>query len=258
MPRRVIVYFDTSALVKRYLVEEGSPAIESLWNATTRAVASEILYDEMAATYQLLAALATVLLVVPLVSLGGAAARLSARRRDDRLATLRLLGATTATVARMTVLEAATVALIGALAGAAGYLLTGPFVQLIRFRGEPIGTAYWLSPWAVAAVVAAVALLAALSATAGLRQVSISPLGVRRRRDVPRAGWLRAVVGLVIIAVLVVATQGSYAELAVLAHLLRHWRFGELQAALRRERSLTTDLVPLQDAADRIAAGAGA
>src|SRR5690606_30039895 len=29
----------------------------------------------------------------------------------------------------------------------------------------------------------------------------------------------------------------------------------ELQAALRRERSLTTDLVPLQDAADRIAAG---
>src|SRR5690606_21998017 len=29
----------------------------------------------------------------------------------------------------------------------------------------------------------------------------------------------------------------------------------ELQAALRRERSLTTDLVPLQEAADRIAAG---
>jgi predicted nucleic acid-binding protein len=47
----VIVYFDTSALVKRYLVEEGSTAIEALWNATTRAVASEILYDEMAATF---------------------------------------------------------------------------------------------------------------------------------------------------------------------------------------------------------------
>lgn len=173
--------------------------------------------DELAATYQLLAALATVLLVVPLISLGGAAARLSARRRDDRLATLRLLGATTATVARMTVLEAGAVAVIGALVGVAGYLLTGPFVQLIHFRGEPIGTAYWLTPWVVAAVVTAVALLAALSAAAGLRQVSISPLGVRRRRDVPRAGWLRAVVGVVIIAVLVVATQGSYAELAVVA-----------------------------------------
>src|SRR5699024_10928929 len=49
--------------------------------------------DDLAGTYQLLAALAVVLLVVPLASLGGAAARLSARRRDDRLATLRLLGA---------------------------------------------------------------------------------------------------------------------------------------------------------------------
>jgi uncharacterized protein len=47
----MIVYFDTSALVKRYLVEEGSPAVEALWNETTRVVASEILYDEMAATF---------------------------------------------------------------------------------------------------------------------------------------------------------------------------------------------------------------
>lgn len=173
--------------------------------------------DELAGTYQLLAALATILLVVPLISLGGAAARLSARRRDDRLATLRLLGATTATVARMTVLEAAAVALAGALTGVAGYLLIGPFVQLIHFRGEPIGTAFWLAPWVVACVVAAVALLAALSAAVGLRQVSISPLGVRRRRDAPPAGWLRAVVGLAMIAVLVVAARGSYAQLAVAA-----------------------------------------
>lgn len=98
-----------------------------------------------------------------------------------------------------------------------GHLVIGPFVQLIHFRGEPIGTAFWLAPWVVACVVAAVALLAALSAAAGLRQVSISPLGVRRRRDVPRAGWLRAVVGLAIVVVLVVATQGSYTEVAVAA-----------------------------------------
>lgn len=47
----MIVYFDTSALVKRYLVETDSPAVEALWNKTTRTVASEILYDEMAATF---------------------------------------------------------------------------------------------------------------------------------------------------------------------------------------------------------------
>src|SRR5690606_22997759 len=131
--------------------------------------------------------------------LGGAAARLSARRRDDRLATLRLLGATTATVARLTVLEAAAVAASGALVGVGGYLVLGPFVQLIPFRGERIGAAFWLAPWVVACVVVAVTLLAALSAVVGLRQVSISPLGVRRRQDAPRAGWVRAVVGGVVV-----------------------------------------------------------
>lgn len=171
--------------------------------------------DDYALTYQLLAALAVVLLVVPLASLGGAAARLSARRRDDRLATLRLLGATTATVARMTVLEAAAVALTGAVAGVVGYLVLAPFVQLIHFRGEPIGSAFWLAWWVVALAVVAVALLSAVSAVVGLRQVSISPLGVRRRTDAPKIGWVRAVVGVVVIGVAAVAMQGSYADLAV-------------------------------------------
>ncbi|WP_324650341.1 FtsX-like permease family protein [Georgenia sp. H159] len=171
--------------------------------------------DDLAVTYQLLAALAVVLLVVPLASLGGAAARLSARRRDDRLATLRLLGASTPTVARMTVLEAAAVALTGAVVGVVGYLVTGPFVQLIHFRGEPIGRAFWLAPGAVAAAVAAVVLLAAVSAVVGLRQVSISPLGVRRRQDVPTVGWARAVVSVVVILAAVLAMQGQYADLAV-------------------------------------------
>lgn len=171
--------------------------------------------DELAGIYQLLAALALVLLVVPLTSLGGAAARLSARRRDDRLATLRLLGATTATVARMTVLEAAAVALTGALAGVGCYLLVGPLVSLIPFRGEPIGAAFWLAPWVVACVVAAVVLLAVVSAVVGLRQVSISPLGVRRRQDAPRAGWVRAVVGGVVVVVIVGAMQLGYTSAAV-------------------------------------------
>lgn len=47
----MIVYFDTSAMVKRYIVETDSPAIQALWDRATRAVASEILYDEMAATF---------------------------------------------------------------------------------------------------------------------------------------------------------------------------------------------------------------
>lgn len=172
--------------------------------------------DSYALAYQLFAALAVVLLVVPLASLGGAAARLSARRRDDRLATLRLLGATTATVARMTVLEAAAIALTGAVAGVVGYVVLAPFVQLIPFRGEPIGSAFWLAPWVVLLAVAAVVLLAAVSAVVGLRQVSISPLGVRRRTDVPKVGWVRLAVSVVVIGVAALAMQGSYADLAVM------------------------------------------
>ena len=44
--------------------------------------------------YVLLAQIATVILVVPVVTLGGAAARLAVARRDQRLAALRLVGAT--------------------------------------------------------------------------------------------------------------------------------------------------------------------
>lgn len=46
-----IVFFDTSALVKRYVIEADSPVVLALWtNASTLAV-SQILYAEMAATF---------------------------------------------------------------------------------------------------------------------------------------------------------------------------------------------------------------
>ncbi|MEE6280685.1 FtsX-like permease family protein [Georgenia sunbinii] len=171
--------------------------------------------DELAGSYQILAGLALALLVPPLLSLGGAAARLSARRRDDRLAGLRLLGATTAMVTRLTVLESAVVALLGGCAGVIGYLALGPLVQLVHFRGEPIGSAFWLPAWLVVCVVLAIVLLAAVSAVLGLRQVRISPLGVRRRQDPPRISWLWPAGGGAVMVLAVVAFQGSYADLAV-------------------------------------------
>jgi hypothetical protein len=158
--------------------------------------------DDYAVTYQALAVVALVLLVVPLVSLGGAAARLSARRRDDRLATLRLLGATPATVQALAVIESAVLALIGAVAGVAAYLAIVPALGLIAFRGEALGVSGVLLAWPVlVAVPFAVAVLAAVSAVLGLRQVVISPLGVRTRQDAPKLHWVRIAVGGVAIAV---------------------------------------------------------
>lgn len=171
--------------------------------------------DEAAAFYQGLAALAVILLVLPLLTLGGSAARLSARRRDDRLATLRLLGATPATVAAMTVVESAVLALGGAVAGVLGYFLLGPAVQQIPFRGEAIGAAYWLPPLAVLAAVAAVTVLGAVSAAVGLRRVVISPLGVRTRQSADRVRGRRAVVAALVVVAAVVALQSSFREVAV-------------------------------------------
>lgn len=172
--------------------------------------------DDLALGYQVLAGVALALLVPPLMSLGGAAARLSARRRDDRLAGLRLLGATAGLVARLTVLESAVVALLGAGVGVVGYAVLGPFVQLIHFRGEPIGTAYWLPVWLVVLVALAIVLLAAVSAVLSLRQVRISPLGVRRRQDPPTISWVWPAGGLAVVAMVALAFQGSYVEIAVL------------------------------------------
>ncbi|MGI9823567.1 FtsX-like permease family protein [Agromyces sp. Marseille-Q5079] len=157
--------------------------------------------DDSAVLYQILAVIALVLLVVPLVSLGGAAARLSARRRDDRLATLRLLGATPSTVRTLAVLEASALAFAGAVAGVLGSLLLAPAIGLIHFRGEALGTAEVVLPWFVlVAAPFAIAALAAVSAVLGLRQVVISPLGVRTRQDAPRLHWVRVVVGVAVVA----------------------------------------------------------
>ncbi|WP_353111410.1 FtsX-like permease family protein [Microbacterium sp.] len=153
--------------------------------------------DELSLVYQLLAAVALVLLVVPLMNLGGAAARLSARRRDERLSTLRLLGVTPAGVSVATVIESALIAAIGAVAGVALYFATTPLIALIPFRGEALGIGGVVLPaWMIAAVVGGVLLVAVVSAVIGLRRVNISPLGVRMRAEAAPVHWVRAVIGL--------------------------------------------------------------
>jgi hypothetical protein len=157
--------------------------------------------------YQLFAVVALALLLVPLITLGGSAARLSARRRDDRLATLRLLGATPALVTRLTVLESTVFAVLGALLGVIAHLGLAPLVGLIPFRGESLGGAIWLAPWVVALVVVGVAILAAVSAIAGLRGVIVSPLGVRTKQSAPRVHWIRLVLAAAVLALTLLGMQ---------------------------------------------------
>lgn len=70
---------------------------------------------QFSTAYVALAVFACMLLVVPFVALAGSAARLAASRRDARLAALRLAGATTGQVVRLTALDAAGQALMARL-----------------------------------------------------------------------------------------------------------------------------------------------
>lgn len=179
--------------------------------------------DELGGFYQACAAIALALLVAPLLSLGAAAARLSARRRDDRLAALRLLGATGRGTAALAVTEAAGVALGGALLGVAVAYAAAPLVGLVRFRGEPIGTAgAALPPWVSALLVAVVVVIATVSAVLSLRRVIISPLGVATRQSAPKTPWLQAGAAIVVllVALFVVSNLAGFGQLFGMLGLL--------------------------------------
>jgi hypothetical protein len=155
--------------------------------------------DELAEMYVFLAMVGVVLVTVPLLSLGGAAARLGVARRNERLAALRLVGATGRQVLGLAALEALAAAAVGVLVGIVGYLALLVPVGLVPFQGAPLGADLWLGAGGVAAVTGVVLLLTAVSALVGLRSVVVTPLGVVHRHT-PRG--LRAVRALVMGAVL--------------------------------------------------------
>ncbi|MFI7445350.1 FtsX-like permease family protein [Nonomuraea indica] len=166
--------------------------------------------------YQVLALIAGVLMVVPLLVFGGAAARLTVARRDQRLAALRLVGATPGQVVGMTVAEAMIVAFAGALAGTAAYALAVPLLARIEIGGGPwFVSDLWPHPLVLAGVMVAVPLLVGLSAVAGLRRVVVSPLGVAKRETPPALRAVRVVALLAVLAVVPLLTQGTSVTIIV-------------------------------------------
>jgi hypothetical protein len=134
-------------------------------------------------TYVSLALFASLLLLVPLSTLAGSAARLVAARRDAELASLRLMGATGGQVTAFTALDATAQALAGAVLGIVGYFALMPVVMLLHFQEAAFTFAQlWVGPVTLFGVVIGVTLLALVSALISLRGVVISPLGVSARR----------------------------------------------------------------------------
>ncbi|MFG3515124.1 FtsX-like permease family protein [Streptomyces bobili] len=179
-----------------------------------------------------MALLGVVLLGMPVVVLAAAAGRLGAARREQRLAALRLAGATPRQILAMTALEAAAVGAAGALTGALAYLALLPVLARVPYG---IGSWYtaelWVGlPW-LAAVVAAVTVLITVSAVSMLRQVATSPLGVAQQADPRRTRWIRAAVFVVAMACVFRSTGGGELKPRQLLGLLvlfygAFWLFG--------------------------------
>jgi hypothetical protein len=138
--------------------------------------------------------LGVVLLVMPVVVLASAAGRLGAARREQRLAALRLAGATPRQILAMTAVEATGVGAAGAVAGALAYTAVLPALAEI-----PYGVGAWYTgqlwvglPWLVAVVLAVTALIT-VSAVTMLRQVATSPLGVAQQASPRRTRAIRLV-----------------------------------------------------------------
>lgn len=142
--------------------------------------------------YQTLARMAAVLLVVPTFLLVGAAARLTASQREQRLAVLRLVGATPAVVVGLAALETLVAAVVGTALGIAGYLLVLPLAANIPLGGGSFPVAdLRFGVEALVATLVIVPLAAAASALVALRKVVVGPLGVTRRTKPRRPNLLR-------------------------------------------------------------------
>lgn len=192
-------------------------------SALTLAVAGGVhffwtLPGEIGGFYKVLSGIALALLVLPLAALAGAAARLLARRRDDRLSSLRLLGASTATLTGLAVAEATILAAAGAVLGVVGWAALIPVIGLLPFAGGTIGVgAQWIGVPGVLAVLAGLTLIAGLSALTGLRRIAITPLGVRTRQNAQSVHWVRLLVfgALVIVGQLLIAVSKGAADVGL-------------------------------------------
>lgn len=190
--------------------------------------------EDLRPMYQGLAVFATLLLVIPASTLASASATLSARRQDERLSTMSLLGADRKAIATLAVAEPLVPAIIGIVLGVLGYIALALPVSLIHFMGEPIGYSNMLMPpLLLIAVVVFLILVCVGSALLGLRKVAISPLGVRTKsleRKFPLAKVIVAVIAIISLPILiqVFKSGGSMEETVIITILLAIFGVGLL------------------------------
>ena len=144
--------------------------------------------------YIFLALFASLLVVPTLLGLLTQAARANLGGREEQLAILRLIGATSGQVRGMMILDALRQALVGLGIGTVLYLVSVPAWSLLTFQEKRIETWEMFTWWVVPVAWVVVLVLAAASVWLALRRVAVTPLGVTKK--VPPKG--QSVVTLVI------------------------------------------------------------
>jgi len=110
------------------------------------------------------------------------ASRLSAARREERFAAMRLVGATPRQISVVSAVEAAVAAVAGVAVGFALFFVFRPLLYHVPFTGAPLAEGDLSLHWTdIVLTVIAVPVAAVVSARLALRRVQISPLGVSRR-----------------------------------------------------------------------------
>jgi hypothetical protein len=130
-------------------------------------------------------------ILTPVLIFIGTATRLSAARREERFAAMRLAGATRKQVSLLAATESTMAAILGVAVGFGIFFLLRIPVAGIPFIGQPFFPAELsLSLPDVLIVAIGVPVAAAVAARLALRRVHISPLGVARRaRPKPLGAW---------------------------------------------------------------------
>jgi hypothetical protein len=123
-----------------------------------------------------------VALLLPVLILIATASRLSAARREERFAAMRLVGATPRQISVVSAVEAVVAAVAGVAVGFALFSVLRPLLYHVPFTGAPLAEGdLSLHRIEIVLAVIGVPVAAVVSARLALRRVQISPLGVKRR-----------------------------------------------------------------------------
>ncbi len=135
---------------------------------------------------QFILAAGAVALLLPVLILLATASRLSAARREERFAAMRLVGATPRQISVVSAVEAVVAGLTGVAIGFALFFGFRPLLYHVSFTGAPLSQGDLSLHWGNIALIAiGVPLAAVISARLALRRAQGSPLSVQRRATSP-------------------------------------------------------------------------